>query len=109
MTRSPKHLAFIRELRCVSCHKWPPSEPAHVRIMGDGGMGRKPSDSFVVPLCASVLGREGCHAKQHRVGERTFWANSRIDPHKLAEALWNVSGDIEAGNRIVFRARMGSG
>jgi hypothetical protein len=29
----------------------------------------------------------------------------RIDPLNVALRLWTVSGDIEAGKRIVFRAR----
>jgi hypothetical protein len=29
----------------------------------------------------------------------------RIDPLNVALRLWTVSGDLEAGERIVFRAR----
>jgi hypothetical protein len=39
-------------------------------MSGDGGMGFKPSDYNAVPLCG---GPAGCHARQHREGERTFW------------------------------------
>ena len=33
-------------------------------------MGKKPSDYYTVALCG---GPDGCHARQHRVGEQTFW------------------------------------
>jgi hypothetical protein len=46
-----------------------------------------------------------CHALQHQFGELTFWSALRIDPLNVAFRLWTVSGDIKAGERIVFRAR----
>jgi hypothetical protein len=62
----------------------------------------KPGDRYAVPLCAR------CHAKQHR-GELSFWSALGIDPLNIAHALWTNSGDIEAGERIVFRARQAIG
>jgi hypothetical protein len=59
----------------------------------------KPGDRYAVPLCAA------CHAKQHQVGELTFWSTLRIDPVNVALRLWTISADIEAGERTVFRAR----
>jgi len=93
------HLAFVRQLPCVACGKAAPSAAAHVRTGTDGGMGRKPGDRYAVPLCTT------CHAKQHRVGELTFWSALRIDPLSVALRLWTVSADVEAGQRTVFRAR----
>jgi len=93
------HLAFVRQLPCVTCGKAAPSEAAHVRTGTDGGVGMKPADRYAVPLCTA------CHAGQHRVGELTFWATLRVDPLNVAFRLWTVSADIEAGERIVFRAR----
>jgi hypothetical protein len=46
-----------------------------------------------------------CHAKQHRIGELTFWSSLRIDPLNVALRLWTVSTDVRAGERTVFRAR----
>lgn len=34
------------------------------------GVGQKPDDWRVVPLCGGLT---GCHAVQHRIGEPTFW------------------------------------
>jgi hypothetical protein len=93
------HLAFVRQLPCVACGKAAPSDAAHVRTGTDGGTGIKPTDRYTVPLCAA------CHAKQHRVGELTFWSALRIDPVDVALRLWTISADVEAGERTVFRAR----
>jgi hypothetical protein len=94
-----RHLAFVRQLACVACGKAAPSEAAHVRSGSDGGAGMKPSDRYCVSLCTS------CHELQHRFGELTFWSVLRIDPLNVALRLWTVSGDLEAGDRVVFRAR----
>ena len=97
--RRVQHLAFIRLLPCVACGKVAPSEAAPVRTATDGGVGMKPGDRYAIPLCTA------CHAKQHRVGELTFWSALRFDPLNVALRLWTVSSDIEAGERTVFRAR----
>ena len=94
-----QHLTFVRQLPCVVCGRAAPSEAAHVRSGSDGGAGMKPSDRYTVSLCSD------CHALQHQFGELTFWSTIRIDPLNVAFRLWTVSGDIKAGERIVFRAR----
>lgn len=63
----------------------------------------KPGDRYSLPLCVA------CHAKQHRVGELTFWSALQIDPLDAASRLWTISGDVDAGERIVFRARQAIG
>ena len=97
--RRAQHLAFVRQLSCVACGKAAPSEAAHVRLGTDAGVGIKPSDRYSVSLCTS------CHELQHRFGELRFWSVLRIDPLNVALRLWTVSGDLEAGERTVFRAR----
>jgi hypothetical protein len=93
------HLAFVRQLPCVACGKAAPSEAAHVRTGTDGGIAMKPGDRYTIPLCTA------CHAKQHQIGELTFWSSLRIDPLNVAFRLWTVSSDLNAGERTVFRAR----
>ena len=93
-----QHLVFIRQLSCTACGRAPPSEAAHVRSGTDGGAGVKPSDRFSVPLCTE------CHALQHQFGELRFWSTLRIDPLNVAFGLWTVSGNLAAGERIIFRA-----
>ena len=99
LRRRVPHLAFVRLLPCVACGKAAPSDAAHVRTGTDGGTGMRPSDRYAVPLCTA------CHAKQHRIGELTFWSALRIDPLNVALRLWTISADVEAGDRTVFRAR----
>ena len=99
LRRRVHHLAFVRQLPCVACGKAAPSEAAHVRTGTDGGAGMKPGDRYAVPLCAA------CHARQHRIGELSFWSALHFDPLNVALRLWTVSSDLEAGERIVFRAR----
>jgi hypothetical protein len=94
-----KHLAFIRQLPCTACGQIAPSEAAHIRSGSDAGLGMKPSDRFSLPLCSE------CHALQHQFGELRFWSVLRIDPLNVAFSLWTVSGDLNAAERIVFRAR----
>jgi hypothetical protein len=69
-----------------------------VRSRCDGGAGIKSSDRYALSLCTS------CHALQHEFGELRFWSTLRIDPLDVALRLWTVSGDMKAGERIVFRA-----
>jgi len=98
LRRRARHLAYIRQLPCVACGAAAPSEAAHVRSGSEGATGVKPSDRYAVPLCTS------CHTLQHEFGELAFWSTLRIDPLNVAFRLWTVSGDITAGERIVFRA-----
>ena len=99
LRRQVHHVAFVRQLPCVACGKAAPSDAAHVRTGTGGGVGIKPGDRYAVPLCTA------CHARQHPIGELTFWSALRIDPLNVALRLWTVSANVEAGERTVFRAR----
>jgi hypothetical protein len=87
--RGQQHLAFVRRLPCVACGKEAPSDAAHVRTATDGGVGMKPADRYTVPLCTT------CHAKQHRMGELSFWSALRIDPLNVSLRLWTISTDVK--------------
>lgn len=87
------HLAFVRRLPCTVCSTEGGVDAAHIRF-GDlergkkpAGMGMKPDDKWVVPLC-----RE-CHRTQHGQNEKAFWAKCGIDVLHLAEQLYEHSGD----------------
>lgn len=103
--RDNGHLAFIRRLPCACGCLRSPCDAAHVRyadLTRDKpytAKGVKPSDKWTVPLF-----RE-CHQEQHGGSERTFWDGRGIDPLALAERLYAVSGDTEAGARIVRAGR----
>jgi hypothetical protein len=62
-----------------------PIEVAHVRKGSGAGVGQKPDDWRTVSLCG------GCHARQHRVGEETFWASEGIDAEALIAAFIKAS------------------
>lgn len=97
----PRHRAWIRTLPCIACGRGAPSECAHVRSSGDGGMGIKPADRFCLPLC----GPGGCHHQQHQIGEDAFFAALGIDPVDVSLRLWAVTGDYDQGMRTILRAR----
>jgi len=102
--RSVVHRRFVAAISiCLGCGAEGPCEAAHVRNKTDGGTGLRTSDKFTVPLGA--LGNCGCHHRQHQTGEASFWGALGIDPLDAACRLWTVSGDIEAGRRVIFRAR----
>lgn len=94
-----RHLKAVKSLPCTTCGSDPPSEAAHVRMGSRAhgkrptGMGEKPSDKWVVPLCG-YCHRNGRKA-QHRMGERQFWLMHGIDPFPLCEALYAASPNIE--------------
>jgi hypothetical protein len=57
--RLPGWLDAVRELPCAHCGRHGPSDPAHVRLNGKGGIAYKPPDCYVLPLCRT------CHDEQH--------------------------------------------
>jgi len=100
--RDKKHLAYIAQLPCVICLA-KPVECAHVRMSGEGkgytGKATKPSDMWTLPLCPSHH-RLGPQA-QHSMREADFWRNHSIDPIQLCRALYQVSGDLEAMEKLL--------
>lgn len=68
--RDRAYLDSVREMDCVICGA-SPCDPAHIRHGLGGGMGMKPGDDLVLPLCHQH------HRQQHEIGELNFWA--RID------------------------------
>ena len=102
--RDPAHLAYIRRLPCVATFVETGRlvygcQAAHVRMVREGkpgAMGVKPSDKYTLPLSPEQHDRQ-----TNRGGERGFWAGLNIDPIALSLALHAVSGDLEAGERIV--------
>lgn len=54
---------YVASMPCAHCGLVGRSQAAHVRTSDtDGGMGRKPADCYVIPLCADEPGRAGCHS-----------------------------------------------
>jgi len=97
--RNKAHLEFIRTLPCL-WKGYYPSEAAHIRKGTDGGMGKKPSDSFVVPL------HRDSHYHQHSVGEVTFYNGEIYRAIELANALYENTGDTQKCLNLLARARL---
>jgi len=86
--RSQAHCNFVRSHACSACGSTTNIEAAHVRLNGGAGIGQKPDDWRAVSLCAgpwaNCNSQLGCHDRQHRLGEQTFWQNwGRRDPETL--------------------------
>jgi hypothetical protein len=104
--RDPDYLSLVRQCPCLKCGM-EPSEAAHVRYAcasfgKASGLGKKPDDRFVLPLCA------GCHRldrdAQHNRGEKLFWAQLGINPLAVCEKLYGQRGDLVAMRAVVFNA-----
>lgn len=93
------HLDFVRGQPCCVCGSMRNVEAAHLRmrkpeIGKDTGMGEKPHDAFVTPLCA-YHHRTSIQA-QHAVGEHRFWFEIHShNPFEIAARLWRESGGEE--------------
>lgn len=93
--RSPAHTTWVRGFHCCVCGSATNIEAAHVRLGSNTGIGQKPDDWRVVPLCAGPNsnkdGHLGCHNRQHIVGEKTFWGDAEVDPEALLLELAKAS------------------
>ena len=47
-----------------------------MRLGSGAGIGAKPDDFRAVSLCG---GPDGCHQRQHTIGERTFWQGKDVE------------------------------
>lgn len=98
--RDNRHRKFIASLPCCVSGNVE-TQAAHIRSNNGGGMGLKPCDSQCVPLSWIE------HARQHTHGEEIFWKPyGGIEKAKqLASDLYAVSGDLEAGKKLVREFR----
>lgn len=86
---NPAYLAYVRTLPCLVCARPGPNDPAHLRSAARQygkrltGMGEKPDDKWVLPLCRTH------HEDQHRNNELRWWARMGFpDPFAVALALY---------------------
>ena len=80
--RSPAHRQWIRGNHCATGSQCiSPIEAAHVRTDTNCGIGMKPGDEWIIPLCLRH------HAEQHNIGERGFERKYNIDMKEIAAAL----------------------
>lgn len=78
--RSQAHVAFVRKHACSACGSIENIEAAHVRLGSGAGIGQKPDDWRTVSLCGyQAPGNHGCHSRQHKQGEETFWKGRDVE------------------------------
>ena len=74
--RDPKYRKFVGGLPCLICGE--KAEFHHESGLGDsGGMSKKCSDYFGVPLCRMH------HDERDRLGFKSFWGKYWKDPHSI--------------------------
>lgn len=105
--KDPKHLEWIRTLECVICGDNTSIEAAHIRhadpvyLKREVGMGEKPDDCWVTPLC----GRH--HREQHAAGDEKLWWYARcLHAVHMALLFHKHSGNTEMVPQIIKAARM---
>lgn len=108
-----RHLAWLRTLPCLITGRRDGVQAAHIRY-GDRryakrptGFNEKPDDRFAVPLHHEEH-LNGPDA-QHKSNERDWWRKRRIDPLAVANALYCVTGDDQAGEMIIQAWREDAG
>ena len=87
MVRSEKHRRFVASLPCLVSKVHGQTQCAHIRKGTSGGMGRKPSDEFCLPLSVAE------HARQGEIGERLYWGDRLPDAIALAKRLYENTGN----------------
>ncbi len=85
--RDKDHLRFVASQPCLICGR-SPGHAHHIRYAQPRAMGRKVSDEWTVPLCATH------HRSLHTVGdEEKWWKERQVDPIIHAEQLWRERWD----------------
>ncbi len=83
--RDKEHLKYVARQTCLICGRRP-SQAHHLRFAQLRALSSKPSDEWVVPLCATH------HRSLHEVGdEEGWWKQQHLEPCVEAERLWQVT------------------
>jgi hypothetical protein len=94
--RDKEHLRYVASQPCIVCGRTP-AHAHHIRFAQPKALGRKVSDEWTVPLCASH------HRALHSVGdEENWWKEKGIDPSAHAVRLWwdTKHGGAELLNKV---------
>ena len=68
-----EYISFIHKQTCLVTGTNVGLDAHHVRCLYKAGTGKKPPDSYCVPLCHNE------HMKLHQYGERSYWEKHGID------------------------------
>lgn len=97
--RSQAHTGFVRGYACAMCGSTTNIAAAHVRMGSGAGSGQKPDDWRTVPLCdgpfSNAEGGQGCHDRQHTVGEKSFWIEYEAS---AGQTVWQLIDELCAGS-----------
>lgn len=100
---SEAHLAMLRNMPCVVCHKAPAGTVHHLKAgTGERGMGVKSTDRWTLPMCFDD------HETVERVGtrnENNHFRGLGIDSFTLAIALWGARGDEALIRKLILEHR----
>ena len=95
------HIDFIKKLPSLISGRTP-CDPCHIRTGSPSyrkkrtGGGQRPDDCWTLPLTRAE------HDAQHDMNEMAFWRSHGIeDPFAIALELYQVSGDLTAGKKII--------
>ena len=100
--QNPQHLKWLRTLPCIITGLREGTEAAHIRMADarygkrETGKGEKADDRWTVPLNYQL------HRAQHSTNERLWWEQMKVDPCRVALALYNISGDDIAAETILL-------
>lgn len=79
--RSKKYLDWIRTQRCCVTGRHENIVAHHVTVMANRGVGQKPCDFWAIPLEYNM------HEDLHQHGEKSFWMDQRLNPHKVITSI----------------------
>lgn len=96
------YLEQVSRLPCALTLR-PGVQAAHIRYPAPYkryvGMGEKPGDRWVVPLCPQL--HTMLAGAQHNFEERRWWKWVGVDPIRLANGLWGARDNFEWQEEIV--------
>ena len=92
--RDKEHLQFVASKPCLICGRTP-SQAHHIRFAQARALGRKVSDEWTVPVCATH------HRSLHDGGdEERWWKERKVDPVLKACQLWQNSRNMYVRNSL---------
>ncbi len=104
--RDKDHLRYVASQPCIVCGR-SPGHAHHLRFTQPSALGRKVSDEWTVPLCATH------HRSLHSVGgEERWWKEKRIYATAHAVRLWRETrhpgSECAGGEPIDIRSNFAS-
>lgn len=101
--RSPKHQKMIKGLPCIikkdglHCNGKPVDGHHITTLEGQGIMGDKAGDEWLLPLCRMH------HNSLHHIGEERFWQSWSIDEKEECRKLASISPDKRIRKTVTIK------